>query len=164
MKDVCMMKWYEPLIWYEFISYFSDESVSYFSIVNGERVGDDMLENYREVVLGLTTGDNSIRLKYEADFIEYLIEEMSEYRYRAFMHYVQCKDEPGIIGNIWKCEFSTFFRDQNVDMERMSADELAACIMYPFWGRWGSDYIDNLNLENGRLKDAVLMLAKKESF
>ena len=69
MKGVCMMKWYEPLIWDEFLSYFSDESVSYLKIVNGERVVDQMLVNYREVVWGLTTGDNSIRLKYEADFI-----------------------------------------------------------------------------------------------
>ncbi len=156
------MKWYEPLIWNEFIDYFSDGSTTYFQIDNGKRVCDEMLLNYYDVVNGLTLAHICKDLKRRFDPIS--ARNVSEYTYKAYCHFLNEADNANICFNdIWDVRFCSFFRDSKIKMKELTAEQLALCIMYPFWERWGSNFIDNANPKNGRLKDAVLTLAEKHT-
>ena len=153
------MKWYEPLIWDEFIEYFSDSSTSYYDIVFGKRVCDEMFINYRETVLGLTMARNRMR-RNDVFLLEKAL--VSEYKYKAYEHFMKC--HPYVdFHKYWDSSFCSFFGSLTTNAEELTCDQLALCIMYPFWGRWGSDFIDNTEPKNGKLANAVLTLSEKHN-
>lgn len=153
------MKWYEPLIWEEFIEYFSEPSTSYFDIIDGNRVCDEMFLNYYDVVHGLTMAYNAMKFKYQRHVPK---ECVSDYTYKAYNHFIECSPNVDSIKK-WDSSFCSFFGHSKVREGELTADQLAWCIMYPFWGRWGSDFVNNIEPKNGKLANAVLTLLDKHN-
>ena len=159
-KEEKDMKWYEPLIWEEFIKYFSDPSTSYFEIIDGKRVCDKMLLNYYDVVNGLTLAHNVRDLKCEKDIITET--STSEYTYRAYIHFLNYHSNVVFKEN-WEVKFCSFFKNSTINAEDLTTEQLAVCIMYPFWERCGSNFVDNLEPKSGKLAEAVLKLLDKHN-
>ena len=154
------MKWYEPLIWEEFIEYFSNPATLYFKVVDGKRICDEMFQNYYYVANGLTYGHNIRDFKCDRNVVKKA--DIPEYMYRAYIHFLDSGTDI-VFQEIWETRFCSFLHNIEIDMKELTTEQLAVAILYPFWERWGSNFIDNTDPRSGRLAEAVLRLYEKHN-
>ncbi len=155
--------WYELLISDEFIEYFSDENNRFYSVKDNKVVLEPMFQKYKDIIYGITyaplVAEAFQKRGYDAS------ENMKEYAPNVYLGLKSAIDyfrsnNTTIIELLNKPKGSATAELYNADPEKLTADQIAVLIMYPFWSRMGGSW-EEVFLDRGYLKKYILILKDK---
>ena len=139
------MKWYDLLI--------ADEYAEFFNTLPIDR-NDKRFSAYREIVSGITCANNGIGSDSRRDWLDH-------YRpmERASALYFQSARQGAAVnfGQLFQSGIDDYSRNH---WERLSDEQLAVQILYPFWSRMGGSF-EIPFAESGKLGRTILELRKR---
>lgn len=154
--------WYKILVEDEFIEYFSDENNIFTVLKDGEKEMAPMFARFRDAVTGVTYAFSLPELKQSS--IDHLREDEPDiYRGFAFCREHQSKvqkDSRYLAKILHSIPTDLKALKKEDKLERLSAEQCAVSLMYPFWSRMGGSFEIEFQ-ENGGLKKYLLALKKK---
>ena len=152
--------WYDILIDNEFVEYFSNESNTFTTIKNGEKVLAPTFARFANIVAGVTYAWDF------ADIPNVILDHLKENEPDVFCGYVFCKENQAspdemYLSKIWNSIPNSENESRyDVDLENLNAEQCAVLLMYPFFSRMGGSFEISFQ-EDGRLKKYLLALKKK---
>ncbi|MBQ8605757.1 MAG: hypothetical protein IJ408_03390 [Clostridia bacterium] len=150
------MKWYEILVSDEFFDYFCDESNVFVIDVNGKQQRAPMFERYCYLVSGVVKG-------YAFSLFDVAVEPSYDVMDPDFRTgFVACKNL--VRGKKRSVpDFYSSAREklsEGVDLQDLTAEEIAALIIYPFCSRMGGSFEIDF-WRSGNLKRHLIALKRK---
>lgn len=147
------MSWYSALITKEYTDYFASEDSVYFSVSSKGKIYNETYVKFRETVQNMISFFCCDRFE---DSVYYKIKDTQSYLYKLAESFYEDKNRPdfkavyhSIQGNVFDC-----------DTERLSAEQLAVGLIFPFASRMDGSFED-IFAESGRLRQFVLTLREK---
>ena len=149
------MFWFSELLNKEFIDYFKNEESVYFTVTDKGKVYHEVFRKFSDVIHDLFM----LLIANQVDDEHYnKYKEMEPELYETSGGFVKEKRNLNW-GEFYKSIGDNVF---DCDIASLSADQLAAGLMYPFASRMGGSFEDKF-AESGRLREFVLALNDKAS-
>ena len=151
------MFWFSELLKEEFIDYFRDDKIVYFTVADNVKIYHETFKKFSDTIDKL----NLLLIANDADdehYNKYKESEPDLYELSGgFFKEKHNLISLGKIGEIYRSIGDNVFE---CDIASLNADQLAVGIMLPFASRMGGSFEDRF-AESGRLREFLLALYDK---
>lgn len=153
--------WYKVFIDDDFLNYFSNDDNVFYTVEGDEEILAHMFSRFRDVLEGATYAWTlpNISLAHAREAMENASEDLV----RSFIY---CRENfpknrtENIYDILNSIPIDSGESRYDTDVEKLSAEQCAVLLMYPFWSGMGGSF-ETYFQEDGRLKKYLLALKKK---